>query len=286
MSVRLSHPKISASQISARRLHESRRAGLAYLACATVVGLLLATAAAAAPLWTHKPAGDIKWYRVTDVGTVLVGTKGSIYVLDSETGAPTWSRADLPGVEEYEVDEIRGTPLLLVSDTSGAFTKNTRLFALDLLTGQNIWQTEKLQGATVAVEPIYEKDLVLLVTVPSNAGNKGKPKITALRMTTGELVWEADYPDSVDLYGIERKSKYFPKFDLSGANPPLYDADSVYFTYAGLHRYSLADGKLMWGVKCDVTEGQIKRGNAQAVIDGDAVYTSAKGQLRAIDKAD
>lgn len=267
------------------RVSRSRLALLAYLAASVVVGLLAASAAQAAPLWTHKPAGDIKWYRVTDVGTVLVGTKGSIYVLDSETGAQVWSRADLPGVEEYEVDEITGTPLLLVSDTSGTFTKNTRLFALDLLTGKNIWQTEKLQGATVAVEPVYEKDLVLLVTVPSNAGNKGKPKVTALRMTSGDLVWEADYPDSVDLYGIERKSKYFPKFDLSGANPPLYDADSVYFTYAGLHRYSLSDGKLVWGVKYDVTEGSIKRGNAQAVIGDDAVYTSAKGQLRAIDKA-
>ncbi|HLM59089.1 MAG TPA: PQQ-binding-like beta-propeller repeat protein [Pyrinomonadaceae bacterium] len=266
-------------------MNEPRWVGLAYLVCSLVAGLLLAVATQAAPLWTHKPAGDIKWYRVTEVGSVLVGTKGAVYLLDSETGAQVWSRADLPGVEEYEVEEINGTPLLLVSDTSGSFSKNTRLFALDLLTGQNIWQTEKLQGATVAVEPVYEKDLVLLVTVPNNAANKAKPKITALRMTSGELVWEADYPDSVDLYGIERKSKYFPKFDLSGANPPLYDEDSVYFTYAGLHRYSLADGKLLWGVKYDVTEGSIKRGNAQAVIDGDAVYTSAKGQLRAIDKA-
>lgn len=285
MPVQLSPLKKNAHDIAARRMNEPRWVGLAYLVSSLVVGLLLAVATQAAPLWTHKPAGDIKWYRLTEVGSVLVGTKGSVYLLDSETGAQVWSRADLPGVEEYEVDEIKGTPLLLVSDTSGSFSKNTRLFALDLLTGQNIWQTEKLQGATVAVEPVYEKDLVLLVTVPNNAANKAKPKITALRMTSGEMVWEADYPDSVDLYGIERKSKYFPKFDLSGANPPLYDEDSVYFTYAGLHRYSLADGKLLWGVKYDVTEGSIKRGNAQAVIDGDAVYTSAKGQLRAIDKA-
>lgn len=286
MSVRLLPLKSIASEIPARRMNEPGWVGLAYLVCSLVVGLLLASSALhAAPLWSHKPAGDIKWYRVTDVGSVLVGTKGSVYLLDSETGAQLWSRTDLPGVEEYEVEEITGTPLLLVSDTSGSFSKNTRLFALDLLTGQNIWQTEKLQGATVAVEPVYEKDLVLLVTVPNNSANKAKPKITALRMTSGELVWEADYPDPVDLYGIERKSKYFPKFDLSGANPPIYDEDSVYFTYAGLHRYSLSDGKLLWGVKYDVTEGAIKRGNAQAVIDGNAVYTSAKGQLRAIDKA-
>jgi outer membrane protein assembly factor BamB len=32
-----------------------------------------------------------------------------------------------------------------------------------------------------------------------------------------------------------------------------------------------------------VTEGKLKRANAQAVIDGDLIYTSAKGQLRAVD---
>ena len=259
--------------------------GLAFIGFSLLFCMLLAQTALGAPLWTHRPASDIKWYRVTDVGSLLVGAKGSLYALDGETGRQVWARADLAGAEEFEVDTIPGTPLLFVSDTSGTFRKGTKLYALDLLSGQNIWATEKLKGATVAVEPVYERDLVLLVTVENNSANRARPRITALRMTTGELVWESDYPDSVDLYGIERGGKYFPKFDLSGANPPLYDADSVYFTYAGLHRYSLEDGRLLWGAKYDVTEGSIKRGNAQAVIDGDTIYTSAKGQLRAIDKA-
>ena len=266
------------------REREAARVGLAYFVSALFVGALLAATAVGAPLWTHKPASDIKWYRVTDVGSLLVGAKGALYALDGETGREVWSRPDLAGAEEFEVDLIAGTPLVFVSDTTGRVRKGTKLFAVDLLTGQNVWETEKLKGAAVAVEPVYEKDLVLLVTVENNSANKAKPRITALRMTTGELVWEADYPDSVDLYGIERGSKWFPKFDLSGANPPLYDDDSVYFTYAGLHRYALADGRLVWGVKYDVTEGSIKRGNAQAVVAGDAVYTSAKGQLRAVDK--
>ena len=284
MSARLLPFKKTASEIPVRRVNAPWWVGLSYLLCALVIGALLATMTQAAPLWTHKPATDIKWYRVTDVGSVLVGSKTGLYTLDGESGQTIWSRNDLAGIEQFEIDLIAGTPLLFASDTSGTFSKGTRLFAVDLLTGQNIWETDKLKGATVAVEPIYEKDLVLLVTVPSNNANKAKPHITALRMTTGELIWDADFPDNVDLYGIERGSKYFPKFDLSGANEPIYDSDSVYFTYAGLHRYSLEDGKLLWGVKYDVTEGSIKRGNGQALIDGDTVYTSAKGQLRAIDK--
>ena len=30
------------------------------------------------PSWTHKPAQDIKWYEMTDVGTLLVGTAGNL----------------------------------------------------------------------------------------------------------------------------------------------------------------------------------------------------------------
>ncbi|HKR13824.1 MAG TPA: PQQ-binding-like beta-propeller repeat protein [Pyrinomonadaceae bacterium] len=274
----------TAFKIPASRVNEPWWVGPAYLLFALLIGGLLATVTQAASLWTHKPTSDIKWYRVTDVGSILIGSKSGLYTLDGANGQTIWTRNDLAGTEEFEVDIIAGTPLLFVSDTSGAFSKGTKLFALDLLTGQNIWETDKLKGATVAVEPVYEKDLVLLVTVPDNRANKAKPKVSALRLTTGEMVWEADYPDNVDLYGIERGSKYFPKFDLSGANEPLHDSDSVYFTYAGLHRYALEDGKLMWSVKYDVTEGSIKRGNAQALIDGETIYTSAKGQLRAIDK--
>lgn len=284
MSARLLPRKNRAHAIDPLRGGEPWWVGLAFLLCSLLLCLVLSQAALGSSLWTHKPASDIKWYRVTDVGSLLVGSKGALYALDGETGKEVWSRADLAGAEEYEVDTIAGTPLVFVSDTSGTFKKGTRLFALDLLSGQNIWETEKLKGATVAVEPVYEKDLVLLVTVENNSANKAKPHLTALRMTTGELVWETDYPDNVDLYGIERGSKYFPKYDLSGANPPVYDADSIYFTYAGLHRYSLEDGKLIWGTKYDVTEGSIKRGNAQALITDDTVYTSAKGQLRAIDR--
>jgi hypothetical protein len=55
-------------------------------------------------------------------------------------------------------------------------------------------------------------------------------------------------------------------------------------TYAGLHRYNLADGKLVWKTLYDVTDGQLKNTNGQALFDGDNIYTSAKGIIRSIDK--
>lgn len=88
--------------------NKSAHDGLAHLFFALLVGALLATNALGASLWTHKPASDIKWYRVTDVGSLLVGAKGALYALDGETGQQIWSRPDLAGAEEFEVDTIAG----------------------------------------------------------------------------------------------------------------------------------------------------------------------------------
>jgi outer membrane protein assembly factor BamB len=269
----------------ARRFRQSTPTLFFALAVAALFAPFVVTKASAqAMLWTHKPAQDIKWYRLTEPGTLLVGTDAGLYMLNPETGETAWKRDDFKGVNEYQTQEIAGTPLLLVSDNSGSIQKKTKLSALDLLTGQTVWETEQLKGSAVQVSPVYDKDMVLLLTVASNSATKDKPDITALKLSTGALLWQAELTDSVDLYGMERGSKYFPKFDLSGAQPPVFDGDSVYFTYAGLHRYNLSDGKLVWGLKYDVTEGKIKLGNAQAVIDGDTIYTSAKGQVRAVDK--
>jgi outer membrane protein assembly factor BamB len=58
----------------------------------------------------------------------------------------------------------------------------------------------------------------------------------------------------------------------------------MYMTYAGLHRYNLSDGKLVWKTLYDVTDGSLKNTNGQAIIDGDTIFTSAQGIIRAIDK--
>jgi outer membrane protein assembly factor BamB len=116
-------------------------------------------------------------------------------------------------------------------------------------------------------------------------------------MSTGELLWQNEYSEKVDLYGVEKKKRSgtsamflgsgggaSDRFDLGGENPPIFDGDSMYMTYAGLHRYNLSDGQLAWKTLYDVTDGSLKNTNGQAIIDGDMIYTSAQGIIRAIDK--
>lgn len=233
--------------------------------------------------WSHKPGSDINWQQLTDLGTLLVGTDEAVACFDTETGKILWKR-EFHKTTESQVVEIHSTPLVLVSENSGWGQTKTKLTALNLVDGTTMWETEKIKGATVNVLPVYEKNMVVVTTVKSASGNKDKPDIIAFDMVDGAILWESELPDKVDLHAIEGAGKYIVKFDLSGHQAPFADADSLYYTCAGVHRFDLATGKLLWGVPYDVTEGKIKKGNAQILVEGDTVYTSAKGQLRAIDK--
>lgn len=256
-------------------------------------------AAAETPVWTFKGA---KWYAMMETGNVVVGTETGMAMLDGANGQTMWQRDDLKGIKETEYNEIIGTPLLLIADNSGTIMKKTRLFALDQLTGKTVWESDKVLGYTVQVSPLLSRDMVVFLTIASSAATRDKPDITALRLSTGEMMWKAEYTEKVDLYMKEKNRRSGsgitsalvgnpfagftdqPRFDLSGENVPMFDGDSMYLTYAGLHRYDLKTGSLIWKMPYDVTDGSLKKTNGQAIIDGDTIYTSANNIIRAIDK--
>ncbi|MCD9188219.1 MAG: PQQ-like beta-propeller repeat protein [Pyrinomonadaceae bacterium] len=246
------------------------------------------------PIWSVKGA---KWYSMMETGNVMVGMDKSIAMIDGATGKQLWTRNDLGEIKEDEYTELPGTPLLLIADNSGWAQRKTKLTAVDTLTGATVWTTDKMLGYTVEVSPVYKKDMLVFLTIRDNRMNKDKPDIFALKMSTGELLWQNEYTEKVDLYGVEKKKRggagamllgsgggRSDRFNLDGENPPIFDGDSMYMTYAGLHRYNLADGKLVWKTIYDVTDGSLKNTNGQAIIDGDTIYTSAQGIIRAIDK--
>ncbi len=246
------------------------------------------------PIWSFKGA---KWYSMMETGNVMVGMEKSVAMMDGATGKQIWTRSDLGEIKEDEYTELPGTPLVLFADNSGWAQRKTKLTAVDVLTGATVWQTEKMLGYTVEISPLYKKDMLIFLTIRDNRMNKDKPDIFALKMSTGELLWQNEYTEKVDLYGVEKKKRggasamllgsgggRSDRFNLDGENPPIFDGDSMYMSYAGLHRYNLNDGKLIWKSLYDVTDGSLKNTNGQAIIDGDTIYSSAQGIIRAIDK--
>lgn len=259
-----------------------------------VLTVYVAYSFADTPIWSMKGA---KWYSMMETGNVMVGMDKSIAMIDGASGKQLWTRNDLGEIKEDEYTELPGTPLLLIADNSGWAQRKTKLTAIDTLTGATVWTTDKMLGYTVEVSPVYKKDMLVFLTIRDNRMNKDKPDIFALKMSTGELLWQNEYTEKVDLYGVEKKKRggagamllgsgggRSDRFNLDGENPPIFDGDSMYMTYAGLHRYNLSDGKLVWKTVYDVTDGSLKNTNGQAIVDGDTIYTSAQGIIRAIDK--
>ena len=251
----------------------------ALLCLLSVLLLLGATAWAGETLWTYKSGSDLKWHRLLQTGELLAGGDAGIVCLNAKTGEVSWKREDLQGITAYQVNEVTTTPYLLLAKND---MSKTRLWALDIFTGKTVWETEKLKGQTIGVYPHPTDDAVLLMT--GNGSGKVKADMIYLRLSDGNVLWEGEFPDKIDLHQAEQKSRWVKHYDLSGHQPPVFDTDAIYFTFAGLHRVDPATGKFVWAIPYDVTEGRLKRGNAQALVDGDLIYTSSKGQLRAVDK--
>src|SRR6185503_11293299 len=119
-----------------------------------------------AQTWSAKLYETIRFYQPTDVGAVVVGTKKSIYVVDSMTGDVLWRRKD-SSLDDNDVAPVPGTDMILLSFEKGS---RTRIEAVDALNGDRIWQSEKLRGAVmhIAVEP--QANLLAVVMVKDAKG--------------------------------------------------------------------------------------------------------------------
>ncbi len=233
--------------------------------------------------WTLEANGDVKWHRVTAAGTYLYATDNGVYAADAETGQELWKREDLKKVPDFAIEEVPGVPLLFVADDEGKIMKSTKLYALDIMTGKTIWETDKLQGQMADLFPDYEHNAMVLVATAYTG--KARLQVLHLDFGTGKANWELPLEVKVDLYVSEKGSKFSPRMDLNGHAAPTIAGDSLYLAYAGLHKVNLKTGKLEWGFGFDVTEKSLKNTNASPVVAGGLVYSSAKGVIRAYDDA-
>ena len=62
-------------------------------------------------LWSYTTTEDIEFYRVTQLGDLIVGTEDGVTVLDPETGEHKWTRSDIltPPGGFLTSDQIDGT---------------------------------------------------------------------------------------------------------------------------------------------------------------------------------
>lgn len=248
-----------------------------------IIFLGMSLCAQGATGWSHQAGKDVKWYRVSHVGTLVYATDDAVVSLDPESGRELWRRDDLKKVVEFNVEEVNGAPLLFIAMNEGKINLKTRLLALNVLGGETVWESEELKGHMVDVFPVYEENLVVLVkTLYSMA--KSELHLTAFDLVSGQKRFETEIKDKADLYKSESSGKMFTRFDLSGHAQPVAVDGVLYLSYAGIHALDLKTGAVKWAQKLDMTEKSFKKTNAAPVVVDGLVIASAKGVLRAYDR--
>lgn len=255
--------------------------GLSLLSVAAATSAL----AVSSPAWTAKLPEAVKWQETTTIGTLLVGTAGSICSLDPETGAIQWTRSEFAKTSTFNVREIPGTPVLLVNDHSSTMNPKTKIAALDIITGATIWETEKEQGYPIGAFPVLSKKLVLVFQNGSSEG--GGVFMTAYEILTGKKLWRVKYSGAGDvtLHRADNSGKFIPTMDLSGNTEPVVEGDFVYLPFTGAACYNLDTGEKKWGHEFKSVPRDFKRAAAGIMIDGDTVFASGVSKVVAIDKA-
>ena len=255
--------------------------GLSLLSVAAINSAL----AVSSPAWTAKLPEAVKWQETTSIGTLLVGTSASICSLDPETGAIQWTRSEFAKTSTFNVREIPGTPVLLVNDHSSAMNPKTKIAALNILTGETLWETEKEQGYPIGAFPVLSKKLVLVFQNGSSEG--GGIYLTAHEILTGKKLWRVKYSGAGDviLHRADNSGKFIPTMDLSGNAEPVVEGDFVYLPFTGAACYNLDTGEKKWSHEFKSVPRDFKRAAAGIMIDGDTVFASGVSKVVAIDKA-
>jgi len=251
--------------------------------CSLLVGLPPTTVYGQA--WSAKLDDTIRFYQQTDMGAVVVGTKKSVYAVDSMTGDILWRRKD-SSLDENDVAPIPGTDLVLMSFEKGS---RTRIEAIDTLSGDRIWQSEKLRGAVmqIAVEP--EKNLLAVVMAkdakgPQREGFKRKPVVHVLDLASGDELWKHELGSEIEMMPTRWTEKDDVEYSLDNYQPPLFADGRLYLFYEGATSYDARDGSERTRDKYRVNEEGLALTEAPPVADEGFIYTSGRGHVRAISR--
>jgi outer membrane protein assembly factor BamB len=235
-----------------------------------------------AQTWTAKLDDTVRFYQPTDVGAIVVGTKKSLYAVDSATGDILWRRKT-SALDENDVAPVPGTDLVLLS-----FEKDqkTRIEAVDILTGDAIWQSDKLKGAVMQMAVDIDSNLLAVVLVKDAKGKssddlKRKPIAHVLDLSTGDEIWKKEIGSDIEMMP-SRWTDGDVEFTLDNYHPPMFISGRLYLFYEGATSFDARTGKERTREKFKVNEGGFALTEAAPVLDEALIYTSGRGHVRAI----
>jgi outer membrane protein assembly factor BamB len=238
---------------------------------------------AAAQTWSAKLDDTVRFYQPTDVGAVVVGTKKSLYAVDGTTGDVLWRRKNA-SLDENDVAPVPGTDLVLLS-----FEKDekTRIEAVDILSGDAIWQSEKLKGAVMQMAVDIDNNLLAIVLAKDARGKaddglKRHPILHVLDLATGDEIWKHEIGSDIEMMPTRWSEKDEVEFTLDNYHPPMFISGRLYLFYEGATSFDARTGKERTREKFKINEGGLALTEAAPAVDEALIYTSGRGHVRAI----
>jgi outer membrane protein assembly factor BamB len=259
------------------------------LSCTLLLSLLFlvfSSLPAAAQSWTAKLDKDVRFYQPTEMGVIIVGTEKSLYAIDGSTGETLWRRKDT-SLEETDVAPVPATELLLLN-----FEKSdkSRIEAVDVLTGNSIWRSDKIKGAVMQMTVDPERNVVAVVLVkdPKNRardGFKRRPLVHVLDLKSGDQLWKYEVGE------VELMPSRWPEDDgkevdytLDNYYPPVFVGNRLYLFYEGVTSFDARNGNERLREKYRVNEEGLALTEAEPIFADDVIYVSGHGRVRAISR--
>ncbi len=274
-------------RIQPRSFRRTLSRTLVVLFCLAAVVFIPRETKAAAAGWSARFDGDVRFYQLTELGVVVLGTERSLYALDGERGEILWRRKNVR-LDETDIAPVPGTDILLLSLENDG---KTRLEATDILTGNTIWRSDRVRGSVMQMAVDTEAQQLAVVLVRSARGKSGDslkkhPVTHVFNLSNGDERWKHETGEvelmpaawGEDGAGVETN------FTLDNYHPPLFADGRLYLFYEGVTSFDAATGQSREREKFRVNEDGLALTEADPVFDERFIYTSGRGRLRAVSR--
>jgi outer membrane protein assembly factor BamB len=255
------------------------------LSC-TLLLLVLSCVPAFAQSWTAKLDKDLRFYQSTELGIIVAGTEKSLYAIDGATGEILWRRKDT-SLDETDVAPVPGTDLILLSFEKG---DKERIEAVDLVSGESIWRSDKIKGGVMQMSVDTESNLLAVVLAKdartrARDGFKRRPLLHVLDLASGDEIWKYEVGE------VEMMPARWPDdsgkevdYTLDNYYPPVFVDGRLYVFYEGVTSFDARSGKERLREKYRVNEEGLALTEAEPIFTESLLYVSGRGRVRAISR--
>jgi len=237
--------------------------------------------------WSAKLDGQVRFYQMTELGVLVVGTEKSLYAVSGETGEILWRRKNAR-VSETDVAPVPGTDILLLSLENGG---RTRVEATDLFTGDALWRSDKVKGGVMQMAVDTDNRLLAAVFVKdtkdqAREGFKRRPVVHVFDLATGNELWDYKVESEIEMMPVRWSDdkNAETEYTLDNYHPPLFLDNRLYLFYEGVASLDARTGKERQRERFRINEAGLALTEADPVFDERAIYTSGRGHVRAVSR--